>query len=362
MRIIHFESLKPVCPHCKITHFDMLPLRIANVIHQTKDCIMEGNLICSNKHCQLEFPIIDGIPIIVSHIKQYLNDNLLQITARNDFSLVIESMLGDALGPEAAFNNIRHFASSFSWDHYADKAPNGEFGINQPKPTHSGAVDCLNTGLALFKEKPRPPFIDMGCAVGRTTFEIAEQYAGLTLGIDINFWMLRMAQRVLRENTISFPLKQLGITYERHQYQVNFKHQEQVDFWACDALALPFEDETFHFASALNVLDIISSPQELLLSIRNILHNGGSAVLATPYDWLPRVPVNNWIGGHSQRAADQGASDQILKKMLSDFHHPQAIEHLTLVGDIENHPWNFREHSRRTTCYHNHILACKKIY
>lgn len=38
----------------------------------------------------------------------------------------------------------------------------------------------------------------------------------------------------------------------------------------------------------------------------------------------------------------------------------QAIQNLSLVGEIENHPWYVRVHNRRTACYDTHIIACRK--
>ena len=61
--------------------------------------IIEGILHCQNADCLREFPIIDGIPLIIAHIREYIADNILAICGRRDLSEAIESMLGDCSGP-----------------------------------------------------------------------------------------------------------------------------------------------------------------------------------------------------------------------------------------------------------------------
>jgi len=358
VRIAHFETLQPVCPRCKVEQQIVAPLTIANVTHQNDDIIVDGSLICTNTQCRLEYPIIDGIPVIVNNLLKYLNDNFYHLTVRDDLSALTESILGDAAGPGAVFNSMRHYLSTYAWDHYGDKAPANEFSPQQVEP--GSVVNCLNVGLSLLNETPQSPMLDIGCAVGRSTFELAAQFNGLALGIDLNFTLLRIAQVILRTGTISFPLKSVGIVFDRHQYEVVLDNKHLVDFWACDALALPFTNESFHLISALNVLDTVNSPVNFLKSIGHALLNGGNTILATPYDWSPPVPVHNWLGGHAQRDPEGGVSEILLRKLLTSDENSPAIGDLKLIGEIEHHPWHVRIHNRRTASYDTHIIACNK--
>lgn len=360
MRIGHFEKLMPVCPSCKAERQTMSPLTIANVTRQQDDIIIDGALRCSDKHCLQYYPIIDGIPVVFNNLQQYINENFYHITVRNDLSSVAEAILGDVSGPGSEFNRMRHYLSMYSWDHYGDKAPEEDIQHLSIKAAPGSLVKCLNAGLTLLKDKPKAPMIDIGCAVGRCTFELAAYNTGLVLGVDLNFSLLRIAQRILRENRINFPLKRTGVVYDRHEYEVSFENQECVDFWACDALALPFENESFYFANALNVFDAVSAPRRLLVSIRDILAGGGNALLATPYDWTPPTPMQNWVGGHSQFGAEGGEPEPLVRQMLATGQNPRAIKNLSLIGEIENHPWDLRVHNRYTASYSVHILACEK--
>ncbi|WP_177420344.1 hypothetical protein [endosymbiont of Lamellibrachia barhami] len=95
---------------------------------QIGEQIIEGVIHCSNPACQLEYPIIDGIPIIVPNIRQYLADNLFYLTLRSDLSPTVTSMLGDAAGPGTPFDSNRQYLSTYTWDAY------GEYDPEEPEP------------------------------------------------------------------------------------------------------------------------------------------------------------------------------------------------------------------------------------
>jgi len=360
MRIGHFESLKPVCSRCKSERQSFEPLSIANVAKQTNDVILEGNLICSNPQCQTEYPIIDGIPIIIHPVSKYVNDNFYHISHRDDLSSLSESFLGDFSGPGSEFNSIRHYLSAYCFDHYGDKAPANEFDTQQDGTLPGNVVNCLNAGFSILDDPGKSPAIDIGCAVGRSTFEIAKYCSGLTLGIDLNFSQLRVAQKVLREGRIQFPLKRTGIVYDRHEFDIDLPNRTDVDFWACDASALPFTNESFNFVSTLNVLDTVNSPAALLQSLNDTLNTGGSLLLSTPYDWSPPVPLQNWLGGYSQRRSHRGSSESVLRSHLASGQNSPLNLKLKMTAEIEHHPWRVRVHNRRTALYDSHIVACKK--
>jgi SAM-dependent methyltransferase len=287
---------------------------------------------------------------------------------RNDLSEIIESILGDAVGPGTFLDATRQHLSTYTWDHYNDLNPyknSEELPISMP--SGSSIVNCLEAGMKLIEDNSdnqnlKGPVIDIGCSVGRTAFELAEKFQTVTLGIDVNFSMLRAAQKVLREGIVRYPLKRIGVVYDRQEFNVAPANPELVDFWACDALALPFAENTFEFASALNVFDSVTSPRDLLVSIGQLLKPSSFALLATPFDWSPAAtPIETWIGGHSQRGPDRGAAEPLLRNLLTAGAHPQSVSNLLLKGEIPNHPWIVRVHERSQTLYRTHIFTAQAI-
>lgn len=360
MRLSHFETLAPVCPRCRLETAQTHPLVVAAVEHQTGEQIIEGVIHCTNPACQLEYPVIDGIPVIVPNIRQYLADNLFYLTLRSDLSPTLTSMLGDAAGPGTPFDSNRQYLSTYTWDAYGEYDPEEQ----EPQPGVSpGALKrCLKAGIELLPGTPEGPAIDLGCAVGGATFELALHTDGPVLGIDNNFSLLRLAQRVLQEQRVSYPRRRIGIVYDQREFPVPVTHAERIDFWACDALALPFADATFGLAVGLQLVDSVNSPTSLLEETARNLHSGGTMIMATPYDWSPAVtPLEGWIGGHSQRGPNSGAAEPLLRSLLTPEAHPQSVKGMQLTGEITDFPWHTRIHDRSIMHYRVHLVTAVSV-
>ena len=359
MRRRHFEALKPVCPRCRLQRQQEVPLILQTVLREEGDTVYEGVIHCPDPVCLLEYPIIDGIPLLLPNVRSYVADNLNHLAARDDLSATIETMLGDGAGPGTLFDASRQHLSTYGWDGYADLDPDEDVGAGVSEPP-GAIVRCLDAGLELLSESVAPPMIDIGCAVGRTTFELASKTDGLVLGVDVNFSMLKLAARVLGKSQVSYPRRRIGVVYDRRDFAVSFPGADRVDFWACDALALPFADDTFRLALGFNLLDCVTSPHELLQSVGRVLEAGGQTLLSTPYDWSQATtPMEAWLGGHSQRGPGRGAGEPLLRSLLTPGKHPQALENLRLAGEIEDFPWHARMHERSNVSYSVHVVAAE---
>ena len=358
MRLSHFETLAPVCPRCRIGGAGDHPLQLSAVFKEANGHIQEGVLHCSNTSCFMEFPIVDGIPILVPDVAGYLRDNVFQLMARMDLSETIESILCDCAGPGSAFETPRQHISTYAWDSYGDLDPE-ESAESRHGDVRPGAVlRCLDAGLDLTGTAPQSPVLDIGCSVGRTSFELAKRSDGLVLGIDTHMPMLRMARQVLETGLVRYPRRRVGIVYDRREFEVEFDEAERVDFWACDAMALPFRDSGFGTAVALNVIDCVNAPRDFLAGLSRLLRAGGTGVLSTPYDWSTgATPLETWIGGHSQRGPDGGASEPFLRALLTEGAHPQSVTGLRIVGEIADFPWQARLHDRSVVSYAAHVMA-----
>ena len=80
----------------------MAPLRVDSVQHEEPGDLIEGVLRCSR--CLREYPVIDGIPMLVPTIRHHVQHNAAAILFRDDLSPSIESILGDCLGPGSEFD------------------------------------------------------------------------------------------------------------------------------------------------------------------------------------------------------------------------------------------------------------------
>jgi len=358
IKLLHFEKLRPLCPRCRQNTGDKSPLEIRHTLKESHESLLEGVLVCSNRQCLCEYPIIDGIPIIVADLRTYVSQNIISILNRNDLTEMMESLLGDCFGPGSVFDSQRQQLSTYGFDHYGDIDP--EESKNTPILPGS-VIELLKHGLLSIKDKISGPVIDIGCSVGRTSFELAKCYDELVLGVDLNFGMLKTAASILEKGCVSYPKRRVGIVFDRRTFSATFERVKNVDFWACDANALPFSEDSFSLGTSLNVLDCVGSPYDHLKELARILKPGTRAIISMPYDWTANATsVESWIGGHSQRSEKRGASDTALRSLLAEGGHPNAIEELELVSETGDIPWTLRLHDRSTMKYSAHMVVVRK--
>lgn len=367
MKLRHFFRLKPHCLACASEENGTFPLAINRVeVADSKghenESIIEGVIRCSNLLCQCEYPIIDGIPFLLPNVRETLAASIGYIQARSDLCATTQSLLSDCCAPDSEFNVNRQYLSSYGWCHYGDLNPkNSDSNAGSTFQAFQVMDDCLNScrpNNSICSDGGEVA-IDLGCSVGRNSFAIASKTNKLTLGVDLNFSMLKMATRILRAGKVEYPLRRGGVVYDDIEFHVDFEHSDLVDFWACDATQLPFADDIFGRCNCMNTLDSVASPFALLQSIARVLSEDGQATLACPYDWSSSATaIESWIGGHSQRADHRGMSDAVIRNLLTSPN--QGLSSLRLVSEQDNIPWVVRIHDRSQMHYSLHGIIIEK--
>ncbi len=357
MRREHFEELRPLCPRCMRRGVDAA-LALAAVWREECDVVQEGVLHCLEPACRCEYPVVDGIPLLVADLRDFCARNQLSLLGRADLGPELEGLLGDCLGPGSAQDARNQVLSTYAFDHWGDRDPAGTFG-GRP-----GAVrELLGRLLDMAGALPAGPVLDAGCAAGRTSFDLAARTGGnggLVLGADLNLDLLRLAQSALHRGRAAYPLRRAGIVYERRAFAVAPEHGARVDFWCLDAAEPPFAPGTFGLATSLNLVDCVASPLSHLAGLERVLRPGGKALLCTPYDWSSgATPPENWLGGHSQRGEARGDPAMVLRSLLAGGGHPAALAGLRLTAEAEGR-WRLRLHDRSNMDYAVHLVAAER--
>ena len=364
MRRDHFERLRPICPVCRLQGRDALPLVLAVVAEEAAGDVEEGILRCANAACLHEFPILDGIPVIVPQLRELLSGWIDRVRSRRRFSESIESLLGDCCGPGTAYDDERQRRSSYVWDHWAEFDPQEQSSASTT--ACPGAIArLLKSGLALSAWDPLPTngaILDVGCAVGRTTCELAQIFGQPVLGIDLDISMLRLAREIRDTGWVEYPRRRVGIAYDRRRFEVDRRLAQQanplVDFWCCDATALPFDYTLFAGLISLNLIDCVASPIDALREFTRVLVQGSHAVIASPYDWsTAATPITSWIGGHSQRGDNNGSTEPIMRSLFQAGTHPQAIAGMRIIAEESQAYWHVRLHERSVVHYSSHLMS-----
>ena len=358
MRPGHLAALAPVCPLCRKSGRGESPLALTRTLRENAaaEAVVEGILQCRHPECLREYPVIDGVPLLVAELRSWVAGNLPRVLARDDLSPEMESLLGDCAGPGSEVDVTRSELSIYGRDHYGDLADGAEPG---------SAVRLLEAVLELAGGRlaglPAGPVLDVGCAVGRTTIELAHRLDRRALGVDLHLPMLRTAQRVLLDGVARYPRRRVGVVYDRSEHPADLPGRAASDVWAADAAALPFADGTFALAASFNVLDCVASPRDALAELARVLAPGGLALVTTPYDWSPgATPFEQWLGGHSQRGSCAGASEPVLRALLTPGAHPAGVSGLEIVAEAESLPWRLRLHDRSVMEYSVHGLVLRR--
>jgi SAM-dependent methyltransferase len=355
MRLDHFERLSPLCPACRAAGRGAVPLHLGTVALREDDEVIEGVLLCGERMCQREHPIIDGIPVLVADIASWAAHQLPGVLRRDDLSPFIESLLGDAAGPASDFHRERSNLGIYGWAHWGDLAPDA-------MRRHGGAYAALQAqALALLASPPAGLWLDLGCSVGRGTLELARQGADLAVGIDLNFAMLRVAERVRRSGRAVFALRREGVVFDRFDRPVPAVPRERISHWCCDVSQLPFADGQAAGALLLNLLDCVPAPLALLLEAGRVIETGGAALFSSPYDWSANAtPMGEWLGGHSQRSAAGGASAVELRRVLSADCAAGIDTGLVIEGERDGVPWHVQTGERSTVEYAVHLARLRR--
>jgi len=340
MRLRHFESLEPICPYCK-QNGRVSPLRLT-ICEETNGDVTSGLMRCTTSDCNRTYPIIFGCPILVPDIETWLSTNLHLILQREVTDTKVENLISELVSPDTAFNITRQQQSSYCADHYRE-----EFSKNLFNPltedTTSTVRRCLSKALELMPVNSLP-CIDIGCAVGGTTFDILKKRKSLTIGIDLNWPLLSIARKVLNNGVISYPHRIIGNKYERRTTSVSFTLPALCDFWIADATCLPFRENNFGIAIGLNIIDCLAAPQSLFTELLRIVKEGGGISLACPFDWASHsTHYKSWIYGGSQL-------DEMIRT-IKELTDDEKEKFLTMRSPPEEMEWSLPLHERSKITY-----------
>lgn len=357
MRQSLVAELEPECPVCRpgdggpAARLEWGPL-----VQVDGDHVVEGTLLCTRATCRREFPIIDGVPLCLASIRAYVQEQWPSLLARRDLNESTLSLLGDCCGPNSTFDHLRQQLSSYAWDHY---------GSSDPQPASSAAVPgsaarLVDRALELSGGLPQGPMLEVGTAVGGVARHLAGLQNQPVLGIDLNFGFLRLAAEVLRTNRVRYALRRVGLVYDERSYPLAERPVAPLDYWAADLGALPLRAGSFGSAVALNVLDSTGDPPAFFRNLAWAVRPGGKALIACPYDWaVAATALESWLGGHSQRGPDRGASEPMVRR-LATSPGVDGTPLWTILAEQERVSWEVRLHERSHMAYQSHLLVLER--
>jgi putative 4-mercaptohistidine N1-methyltranferase len=143
--------------------------------------------------------------------------------------------------------------------------------------------------------------LDIGCAIGRTSFELARHFAHVD-GIDFSASFIQKARDMAEHKCIRYARPEEGdlVSYQERTLAALGLEDVAGDlaFHQGDACSLEPEFTGYDLIVAGNLIDRLYQPARFLTSIHERLNDGGLLVIASPYTWLEEyTPKEAWVGG-----------------------------------------------------------------
>ncbi len=137
--------------------------------------------------------------------------------------------------------------------------------------------------------------LDLGCAVGRSAFEMAG-HADEVIGIDFSHAFIAAAETLRQGGTLTYQrLEEAAVRTTLTVHLGSEIPSHQLKFLQGDAMHLPDDLGDFDRVHAANLICRLPEPQRLLDRLPELVRPGGELVIATPCTWLGEfTPPENW--------------------------------------------------------------------
>ncbi len=209
-----------------------------------------------------------------------------------------------------------------------------EFGPHQALGFHRRLAQCID--VSQLPENSRA--LDLGCAVGRTSFELSRNCSEVH-GLDFSHAFIDTAKTILSSREIPLVLKREGQLGDRVINQLpEGVHPERVSFSQGDAQALPQSIGRFDAITFANVLDRLPEPRIALDGLAAISNPGAQLVVCSPFTWWDEfTSAQERLGGFERNGREVTSHDSIVSALEKNFA-------LQTTCDL---PFLIREHERK---------------
>ncbi|WP_223787714.1 5-histidylcysteine sulfoxide synthase [Marinicella meishanensis] len=195
--------------------------------------------------------------------------------------------------------------------------------------------------------------LDLGCAVGRSSFELARHYDHVD-GVDFSTRFIRNAINLVAHGEVKYMIPTEGELTAIKSFSLDDlalgERVNRIEFSQGDACNLKDKYSDYDLIFAGNLIDRLYQPKQFLLSIQERIKPGGYLVLTSPYTWLEEfTEKQNWLGGIKVNGENVTTLDALKEVLGTQF---------DLVALPQDVPFVIRETARK----HQHTIAQLTIW
>ena len=257
-------------------------------------------MVCA---CGQRYPVLRGVPVIGPAPAEEVPFDAAALAKAKD---------------DSALAHLAHHLSTYLDAHWPPRGP---------------LVEKLRALPAV------PLTVELGCNVGGALAVLpGEQVVGVELSQPTSW----RAQALLRGESIAFLRRVIGKHYEPARANGIARDATIV---CANALDPPLVPGSFDRVVALNVLDSVGSPRQLLSVIDALCRDGGEIVLACPYQWTVEERLDS---------ADPAA------ELVEILRGGQGLRATYTVLDEAELEWTLRRNARSAVAYRIHYVRARK--
>ena len=199
-------------------------------------------------------------------------------------------------------------------------------------------VRCVSACLDADRLPATARGLDLGCAVGRATFELARHCAEV-IGVDHSLRFIEVARQLRSHGSFPFFYAEEGeIRLPATATVPTDIDRNRVAFEPGDAQAPRPTLGRFDVVLLANLLDRLREPRHCLDALPGLLNEGGQLIITTPCTWLEEyTPPAHWLGGYLDQEQPVTTLDTLRRLLEPHFDLSRTL-------DL---PFLIREHARK---------------
>lgn len=203
--------------------------------------------------------------------------------------------------------------------------------------THFGvenfAIECAKIASKYATNHTKS--LDLGCATGRATFELAKTFDEVE-GIDFSVRFIQVGSKLKSEGYVAFSSKEEGdlVSYKKVTLQdMGYENlTDKISFWQGDACNLKPNFRAYDLVIATNLIDRLYSPRLFLDTIHERLNAEGVLVITSPYTWQESSTKKElWLGGYKDEDGQEIKTIDTLMRVLDEKFELIHLQDLAFV-------------------------------
>ena len=204
-------------------------------------------------------------------------------------------------------------------------------------------VACIAHAVAAAQTVPKARALDLGCATGRSSFELARYFDHVD-ALDFSARLIQAPSQLQSSGLQRYAIQDEGdlVSYKEISLE-DFGYADistKVSFMQGDACNLPEKFDNYDLVFAGNLIDRLYDPALFLELIKGRIKSGGMLVITSPYTWLEDFTEREkWLGGFKAETGENFTTLEGIAQALS----PEFVQH----GDALDVPFVIRETRRK---------------